>query len=54
VVETRFTEWTRKGILRLPSFLGERMDKKAAEVVLDRTMSPDARQRHWATRSPRT
>jgi len=47
VVETRFTEWTRDGILRHPSFLGERMDKSASDVVLDRTMSPDANQHHW-------
>lgn len=47
VVETRFTEWTRDGILRHPAFLGERLDKKAAEVVLDRAMNPDAKQHHW-------
>jgi bifunctional non-homologous end joining protein LigD len=53
VVETRFTEWTRDGILRHPSFLGERQDKKAVDVVLDRTMSPDAKQHHWAAQSGR-
>ena len=46
VVEARFTEWPPDGILRRPIFLGERLDKKAAEVVLNRTMSPDARQHH--------
>jgi hypothetical protein len=35
-------------------FLGERLDKKAADVVFDRTMSLDAKQHHWATRSRRT
>jgi bifunctional non-homologous end joining protein LigD len=49
IVETRFSEWTRDGILRHPAFLGERMDKSAGEVVLDWSMSPDAKQHHWAT-----
>jgi bifunctional non-homologous end joining protein LigD len=47
VAQVRFTEWTRDGILRHPSFLGERLDKRAEEVVLDRAMSPDAKQHHW-------
>jgi len=47
VVETRFTEWTRDGILRHPAFLGERLDKKAREVVLDRSLSAEAKQHHW-------
>jgi bifunctional non-homologous end joining protein LigD len=47
LAQIRFTEWTRDGILRHPSFLGERLDKKASEVVLDRAMSPDAKQHHW-------
>jgi len=47
VVETRFTEWTRDGILRHPAFLGERMDKKAKEVILDRELSAEAKQHHW-------
>jgi ATP-dependent DNA ligase len=29
VVETRFTEWTKDGMLRHPSFLDERLDKSA-------------------------
>jgi bifunctional non-homologous end joining protein LigD len=33
VAEIRFSEWTRDGILRHPSFVGLREDKKAAEVV---------------------
>jgi len=35
VGEFSFTEWTRDGILRHPSFLGLREDKSAAEIVLD-------------------
>jgi bifunctional non-homologous end joining protein LigD len=35
VVQVRFTEWTRDGILRHPAFLGERIDKKAAAVKLE-------------------
>jgi bifunctional non-homologous end joining protein LigD len=46
VVETRFTEWTRDGILRHPAFLGERWDKKAAEVVIDKTLAVEAKQHH--------
>jgi bifunctional non-homologous end joining protein LigD len=48
VVETSFTEWTRDGILRHPSFLGERLDKPAKDVVLDRALSPNAKVTHWA------
>jgi bifunctional non-homologous end joining protein LigD len=33
VVEVRFTEWTREGILRQPVFLGVRDDKEAVDVV---------------------
>ncbi len=33
VVEVEFTEWTRDGRLRHPSFVGERADKAAREVV---------------------
>ncbi|MDB5358802.1 MAG: ligD1 [Rhodospirillales bacterium] len=33
VGEIRFTEWTKDGILRHPSFLGLREDKRAEEVV---------------------
>ncbi|AKV02943.1 ATP-dependent DNA ligase [Labilithrix luteola] len=33
VGEVRFTEWTKDGVLRHPSFEGLRIDKKPAEVV---------------------
>src|SRR5690606_9801113 len=36
VVEVEFTEWTRDGQLRHPSFKGVREDKPAAEVVRER------------------
>jgi bifunctional non-homologous end joining protein LigD len=36
VAEVRFTEWTRDGKLRHPTFLGLRRDKAAAEVVRER------------------
>ena len=35
VAEVRFSEWTRDGHVRHPSFLGLREDKRAREVVLD-------------------
>jgi len=37
VAEVRFTEWTNDGTLRHPSFQGLREDKKASEVVRERT-----------------
>jgi len=52
VVETRFTEWTRDGILRHPAFLGERLDKKAREVVLDRSLGMEAKATHWGKARP--
>src|SRR6185436_7324015 len=33
VVQVRFVEWTAEGRLRLPKFLGVRMDKKASHVT---------------------
>jgi bifunctional non-homologous end joining protein LigD len=33
VAEIRFTEWTKDGVLRHPSFLGLREDKAASDVV---------------------
>jgi bifunctional non-homologous end joining protein LigD len=36
VVQVRFTEWTRDKLLRHPAFLGERIDKKAAAVKLEK------------------
>jgi bifunctional non-homologous end joining protein LigD len=35
VCQVRFTEWTREGILRQPSFQGLREDKDPREVVLE-------------------
>jgi bifunctional non-homologous end joining protein LigD len=41
VAEVEFTEWTRDGLLRHPSFQGLREDKKASQVVRERkTASP--------------
>jgi ATP-dependent DNA ligase len=48
VVETSFTEWTKDGVLRHPSFLGERLDNPAKDVVVDRALSPNAKSTHWA------
>lgn len=48
VAEIQFTEWTKDGILRHPSCLGERLDKPAKDVVLDRALRPDAKSTHWA------
>ena len=31
--EVKFTEWTSKGEMRHPVFLGLRTDKKAADVI---------------------
>ena len=36
VAEVRFTEWTTKGEMRHPVFLGLRADKRAAEIVRER------------------
>ena len=44
VVQVRFTEWTRDGILRHPAFLGERIDKKAGAVRLE-TAAPRKKKR---------
>ncbi|MEO6573443.1 MAG: DNA ligase D, partial [Polyangiaceae bacterium] len=40
VAEVSFTEWTRDGSLRHPSFLGLREDKEAGETVRERARSP--------------
>jgi bifunctional non-homologous end joining protein LigD len=36
VAEVKFAEWTRKGELRQPVYLGLRADKKAKDVVRER------------------
>lgn len=40
VAEVAFTEWTRDGRLRHPSFLGLREDKPASDVVRERPETP--------------
>jgi bifunctional non-homologous end joining protein LigD len=40
VAEVAFTEWTRDGILRHPTFQGLREDKSPAEVVHERPQAP--------------
>jgi bifunctional non-homologous end joining protein LigD len=42
VAEVEFTEWTKEGILRHPSFKGLRPDKKPREVTLEREDPPSA------------
>lgn len=42
VAEVRFTEWTRDGTLRHPSFQGLREDKAAADVVKENAAAPAA------------
>lgn len=37
VAEIQFTEWTKEGLLRHPSYLGLRSDKPADEVVKEKT-----------------
>jgi bifunctional non-homologous end joining protein LigD len=59
VAEVEFSEWTRAGVLRQPSFRGLREDRDAAEIDLDRLASTGrgttgraARPRAAAARSP--
>jgi bifunctional non-homologous end joining protein LigD len=40
VAQVAFSQWTRDGYLRQPSFQGLRDDKPAAEVVLEQPISP--------------
>jgi bifunctional non-homologous end joining protein LigD len=40
VAEVKFAEWTSKGELRQPVYLGLRSDKKPGEVVRERSRSP--------------
>ena len=39
VAEVKFAEWTSKGELRQPVYLGLRSDKKAKDVVRERSWS---------------
>jgi len=39
VAEVKFAEWTSKGELRQPVYLGLRSDKRAADVVREREHS---------------
>jgi bifunctional non-homologous end joining protein LigD len=55
VAEVEFSEWTREGILRHPSFLGLRDDKKPREVVREAPeppsqSTPDGRQKRRSAR----
>jgi bifunctional non-homologous end joining protein LigD len=49
VGEVQFAGWTSDGILRHPSFEGLREDKKAQEVVIERTPSERARVENKST-----
>jgi bifunctional non-homologous end joining protein LigD len=42
VAEVRFTEWTRDGVLRNPTFIALRSDKPAARIVRERPKKPEA------------
>ncbi len=48
VCEVEFTEWTRDGKLRHPSFMGLRLDKPATEVVREKAV-PVSRVSHQAS-----
>ncbi|HEX3553734.1 MAG TPA: DNA ligase D [Thermoanaerobaculia bacterium] len=53
VGEVAFTEWTREGILRHPTFQGLREDKKPAEVVRERPQElPPAAAAQKSVKSP--
>ncbi|MGY4330929.1 ATP-dependent DNA ligase [Bradyrhizobium sp. LB7.2] len=39
VAEVKFSEWTSKGELRQPVYLGLRSDKKARDVVREKSWS---------------
>ena len=52
VGEVAFTEWTRDGILRHPTFQGLREDKKPAEVVRERPQSTPEEEREVRTQRP--
>lgn len=42
VAEVEFTEWTREGLLRHPSFKGLRIDKPAKEIVAEHEVSTES------------
>ncbi len=46
VAEVEYVGWTRDGLLRFPVYLGQRKDKEAAEVRLERPQQP------WGSPSP--
>jgi bifunctional non-homologous end joining protein LigD len=41
VCEIKFAEWTKDGIARQPIFMGLREDKKAKDVMFEKSISPD-------------
>jgi bifunctional non-homologous end joining protein LigD len=51
VAEIEFTEWTADGALRHPSFQGLREDKKASEVVREKTIREKLKGKAMAKRS---
>jgi len=46
VAEVAFTEWTRDGLLRHPTFEGLREDKPAAQVVREKSRAPKPARTH--------
>jgi bifunctional non-homologous end joining protein LigD len=52
VCEVEFTEWTRAGTLRHPSYKGLREDKPATEVVRERVSAPERAQESAESESP--
>lgn len=52
VAEIAYTEWTRDGVLRHPSFQGLREDKPAADVTRDRAKSAPAPGTRRLARAP--
>lgn len=53
VWEVRFTEWTKDGMLRHPTFLGLREDKPAREVVREREVHAPAPKKSGKPEAPR-
>jgi bifunctional non-homologous end joining protein LigD len=46
IVQVRFAEWTRAGLLRQPMFLGVREDRDAREIRVAGDAAPKTRRRH--------